>query len=86
MEILFLLWATISLIGCSMIFIDKYNAVHHQKRISERTLILTACFGAALPMWISMYLIHHKTKHLKFTIGLPLIMAIHLMILFICLH
>ncbi len=86
MEILFLLWLNISITGFVMMTIDKHNAIKHKKRISENTLILTACLGAALLMWISMYLIHHKTKHLKFVVGLPLITVIHIIILIICLH
>ena len=85
MEILFLLWLVISCAGALMMVIDKHNAKMHKKRISEKTLILAACFGASFFMWITMYLIHHKTKHMKFTIGLPMIAAVQLFLIFICL-
>ena len=85
MNYLFLLWLSVSCIGALMMIIDKINAKLHKKRISEKTLILTACFGASLFMWITMYLIHHKTKHIKFTFGLPFIASVQLFLIFICL-
>lgn len=85
MEILFLLWLVINVTGLSFMIVDKQLAIHHKKRISEKTLILIACFGGALLMWIGMYLIHHKTKHLQFTAGLPLITAVHFILIYLLL-
>ena len=86
METFFLIWLIINLIGSFMMMIDKYNAIHKKKRISEKTLILTSCFGGAMLMWITMYLIHHKTKHLHFVILFPLCTVIHLMIFYLLLR
>ena len=83
METFFLIWLMINLIGCFMMIIDKYNAIHKKKRISEKTLILISCFGGALFMWISMYLIHHKTKHLKFVFLFPLFAFLHLLLFYL---
>ncbi|MBP3399743.1 MAG: DUF1294 domain-containing protein [Erysipelotrichaceae bacterium] len=83
MEYLFVIWLFISLFGSFLMIIDKQHAIHHKKRISEKTLILTAALGAASFMWITMYLIHHKTRHIKFTAGLPLLMVLHGLLLFI---
>ena len=86
METFFLVWLIINLIGSFMMNIDKYNAIHKKKRISEKTLILTSCFGGALLMWITMYLIHHKTKHLHFVILFPLFTVLHLLIFYLLLR
>ena len=86
METVFTLWLMVNLIGCFMMIIDKHNAIHKKKRISEKTLILTSCFGGAMLMWITMYLIHHKTKHLHFVILFPLCTVIHLMIFYLLLR
>lgn len=86
MQILFTLWLAVSIMGSLMMILDKHNAKKQKKRISEKTLILTACSGASLFMWITMYLIHHKTKHIQFSLGLPLISAVHLIILFMILN
>lgn len=52
---------------------DKQLARHRKKRISERTLLLVAAFFGALGGWIAMYAYHHKTRHLKFSLGLPML-------------
>ena len=51
---------------------DKRRARKNQWRISERTLILSAFFMGALGSFLGMYVFHHKTKHTKFTLLIPL--------------
>ena len=61
---------------------DKMLAkVDSRRRVPERQLILTALFGFALPEYITMKIIRHKTKHVKFMAGLPAIMVLHLLIM-----
>lgn len=46
--------------------LDKWLAINKKRRISEfHLLILSICGGCFLGI-ISMYLIHHKTKKIKF--------------------
>lgn len=52
---------------------DKQLARHRKKRISERTLLVVAAFFGALGGWIAMYAFHHKTRHLKFSLGFPML-------------
>ena len=52
---------------------DKQLARHRQKRISERTLLLIGAFFGALGGCFAMYAYHHKTRHLKFALGLPML-------------
>lgn len=68
----------ISLAGIIMTVKDKSAAGKGKWRIPEKTLMLTGLFGAALPMLITMKLIRHKTKHLKFMLGLPLEIVLHI--------
>ena len=47
--------------------------------------LYAALFGAALlggsaGAWAGMYLFHHKTKHWYFVVGMPLILAIQIVI------
>lgn len=37
-------------------------------------LILPAIMGGSIGSWIAMYVFRHKTKHRKFTIGIPVIL------------
>ena len=52
---------------------DKYFAVRGKWRISERNLLLIAAVGGSLGAYLAMNLFRHKTKHKKFTVGVPLI-------------
>lgn len=70
----------ISVVGIFMTVKDKISARKHGQRISEKALMLTGLLGAALPMFITMQIIRHKTKHLKFMLGLPLEIILHIAI------
>lgn len=65
---------------------DKKRALNGRWRISENTLMLIALFGGAICEYITMKSIHHKTKHAKFMIGLPLIIFIHLVLIILTIY
>lgn len=71
----------INIIGFGLMGIDKQKARKHQWRISEKTLFLTALLFGSLGTWAGMYVFRHKTKHWYFVIGMPLILAVQVMIL-----
>lgn len=52
---------------------DKWKAKHGEWRISEATLLMLAVVGGTIGALLGMQVWHHKTKHLKFKYGLPLI-------------
>ncbi|MFT4144156.1 MAG: DUF1294 domain-containing protein [Mobilitalea sp.] len=58
--------------GFVMMGIDKKKAIKRQWRISERTLIVTAFLGGGIGTFLGMSVFHHKTKHRKFIILLPI--------------
>lgn len=53
--------------------VDKYRAKKNLSRVPEWQLIVFALIGGSVGAWSSMYFFRHKTKHLKFVIGVPLI-------------
>lgn len=55
---------------------DKRRAILHRRRVPERTLFTLALLGGSFFMMITMLLIRHKTKHLKFMLGIPAIMIL----------
>ena len=66
-----------SLISIIVCIYDKIAAKHNPKhRTREATLLLLSALGGSVAMLITMLLIRHKTKHLKFMIGVPLIIAL----------
>ena len=60
---------------------DKRAARKHRWRIPEKTLFLLAILGGSVGLYLSMLLFHHKTKHKKFTVGLPVILFLQLIII-----
>ena len=56
--------------------IDKRKAQKGKWRIPENTLIWLAVVGGSIGALLGMYLLRHKTKHRKFTLGVPAILII----------
>lgn len=54
--------------------VDKWNAKQGKWRISEATLLMLAVVGGTIGALLGMQVWHHKTMHLKFKYGLPLIL------------
>lgn len=57
---------------------DKLKAKKGAWRIPEATLIAVAALGGSVGAIFGMYLFRHKTRHLKFRLGLPLIIVLQL--------
>jgi uncharacterized membrane protein YsdA (DUF1294 family) len=72
-----------SLIGFCQMGMDKNRARKQRWRISERTLFLTAGIGGSFGSLLGMYVFHHKTKHLRFVLGIPALALIHIILLYI---
>lgn len=68
--------AIISLIAVIITVSDKSRAKKRGRRIAEKTLFGTAVLGGSAAMYLTMLAIRHKTKHKRFMIGLPLIIAV----------
>ena len=81
--ILFLTYALlINLITYFTYAADKTKARQHKWRIPERTLILLAILGGSPAALLAMKHYHHKTRHLKFKLGIPIILIIQIIIPF----
>ena len=60
--------------GFLVMTIDKLYAKKNMWRIPERTLMGVAAIGGSIGVLLAMYTVRHKTKHMKFVIGVPLIL------------
>ena len=77
----------INFLGLSLMGIDKRKAVKNHWRIPERTLFIVSLLGGSIGSFVGMYLFRHKTKHLRFTIGIPVILVLQILaVLFLSLH
>lgn len=69
-----------------MMLADKQFAKKKHWRIPERRLFGFALAGGALGGFLGMRLFRHKTKHLLFSVGLPLTVILHLLIAYLLIH
>lgn len=74
MRLLFFYLLTVNAVAFVLMLADKRKAIKKKWRIPEATLLLWAALGGSVGALAGMYLFRHKTKHLKFTIGVPLIL------------
>lgn len=73
----------INVIAFLAMWIDKRKAEKGKWRISETTLLLLGVLGGSIGSMIGMYTFRHKTKKKRFTIGMPAILIIEIIIYFI---
>ncbi len=67
--------AVVSLVSAGVTIADKLYAKRPgYRRVPESSLLLYAAFGGSVAMLLTMLLIRHKTKHVKFMLGIPLIL------------
>ena len=75
MKYLYIYLLIINAAGFLLMRIDKQKARKKRWRIPEATLVATAVLGGSVGALLGMYIWRHKTKHPKFYIGLPVILA-----------
>jgi uncharacterized membrane protein YsdA (DUF1294 family) len=68
----------INAVGFLLMLVEKWKAKNKRWRIPEATLMGVAAIGGSIGSLLGMHIFHHKTKHPKFTLGIPLILAVQL--------
>lgn len=58
--------------------VDKKRARRGEWRVPEKTLFLLSLIGGSFGSLMGMYTFRHKTKHMKFVIGMPAILVVHM--------
>ena len=61
--------------------ISKKNRV--ELRTPEKSLLILSALGGSVAMFITMLIIRHKTKHFKFMVGIPVIMVLQAVAVFL---
>ena len=69
-----------------LMLVDKQKARKRLWRIPESTLLLAAAIGGSIGCLAGMYTFRHKTKHLKFTMGIPAILTLQIAGIFLLLR
>ena len=60
---------------------DKWCAKHDKWRVRESTLLFWAAIGGAVGAGAAMEICHHKTLHLKFKFGVPLLLFVQIILI-----
>lgn len=79
MKLLYFYLLLINAIGLLLMLIDKLKAIKNKWRISEATLLAVAIAGGSIGSIAGMHFFRHKTRNLKFSIGLPAILTIQIL-------
>ena len=69
---------TVNAAAFLLMLLDKQKAIHHRWRIPEAVLLGSAALGGSIGALLGMYFFRHKTKHKKFTLGVPAILIAQL--------
>ena len=75
----------INALGFLLMLADKYKAKKNLWRIPEATLLGVGLLGGSVGCLAGMYLARHKTKHPKFTLGMPVILSLQIVALIVML-
>lgn len=80
LKVILIYFLAINFFGFLIMLIDKQRAIHKEWRIPEKTLLGVSGLGGSIGMLIGMSSFRHKTKHKKFTIGVPFILLMQICI------
>ena len=76
MEYFLLYLLLINAAGCLLMLEDKLLAKKKKWRIPEAVLVGVALTGGSAGVLLGMHLFRHKTRHIKFVIGVPVIFTV----------
>lgn len=70
----------INILGFLVMGLDKHKAKMAERRIPENTLFMFTILGGGIGTIAGMYVFHHKTKKMKFKVGMSLILILEILI------
>ena len=82
MSVLTIYLLSINALAFLLMLIDKQKARRHRWRIPEAVLLGSAALGGSGGALLGMVLCHHKTRKPKFYVTVPLLLALHLYLVF----
>lgn len=80
MTFLYIYLTIVNIAAFVLMAVDKYRAHNHRWRVPERYLYLLAVLGGSGGAVAGMLLLWHKVRDNMFMIGLPVLLAVHLLL------
>ena len=80
-DIIILYVVAVNVVSFLMMGIDKRKAVKRAFRIPESTLFVLAIIGGSIGAIVGMHLFRHKTRHWYFLYGMPVILALQIILI-----
>ena len=71
----------INILGFCAMGIDKFKAIRGRWRIPENSLFMFTILGGGIGTIAGIYVFRHKTRKLKFTIGMPVIFILEVLLI-----
>ncbi|MCT8137428.1 DUF1294 domain-containing protein [Anaerobacillus sp. CMMVII] len=81
MEVLVAYAFLINIFSFISMYVDKQKAIKGQWRIAEKNFFIMAIAGGSLGIFLAMRSFRHKTKHVTFKVGIPLIFLIQIVLI-----
>lgn len=72
--------AAVNVISFIVMGVDKRRAIKRAFRVPESTLFVLAIIGGSIGSIAGMHLFHHKTRHWYFLYGMPVILALQILL------
>ena len=86
MDGLYLYLIAINVVAFLAFGLDKLKAKADAWRIPEKTLLGLAVIGGSVGAILGMRTFRHKTRHKKFSVGLPVILVVQIVLLAVLLR
>ena len=77
LNLLFGWLAAVNALAFVLTAVDKHRAKHGGHRVREAVLLWMAALGGGIGLYAAMVCLRHKTKKLKFMLGVPLVILAH---------
>lgn len=78
--IVFYYLLAVNALGFLIMLYDKNLAKKKRWRVPEKVLMGIAAIGGSVGSLLGMYTARHKTKHIKFTLGIPAILVVQIIV------
>ena len=88
LKILLIYLGVISVISIIVCIYDKlFSKLNNVKlRVPEKSLFVFSALGGSVAMFLCMLLIRHKTKHVSFMLGIPVIILLQAALVYAGFH